>query len=456
MRLRTRVLCVSILAASAAIQPVSAWAGFEWVAPKEEAAQGQTLPTPQLGLPRIAPQPLNGSGSGLDPLPPLSVDQENGTRATVYSPAPSRMIPAPAVSAEPAPRLKTLNMGSAPTVREYGAGRTASSSAMGAGDHPQQLRMSDKLVMPSDEEAGLAVPPAAVPAAEGRIAINPAPLQAPADSPTQPSFSAIPQQPSMVRSAPADVPAGPVLQGFGSDIPLVMALQQIVPPDYTYSFAGGVNPGESVSWEGGKNWPQVLNEMLGGKGLSASINGRSIQIQAASSFSPRAEAAPSAASVNVAEAMAATMPAAGDSAIPALVQPIDKVAAVPPVYPAGGVIPQEASVSQPMPSQKVLGRISDAGGLQVQDVRETVQVQGSPEAARAARQAVTDHALGLADGQPEGDSGAAVPVSGTLPSVKTASYSVTKITREVVNPKAETVVADAEKISSSYQYYGSR
>lgn len=481
MRLRYRVFCVSVLALSAALAPVAGQAGFEWVAPKEEASQSD-LPSPQFGTPRISPQPLAGSSSGLDPLPPLSVDQESGTRATVYSapaggesapaaPAPAAAPasePAPAVSAA-APRLKTLHIGE--SAAKAASSQPAALSA-GSGNRPQQLRMADKLVMPSDEEAGIAPPPAdvAIPAAEGRVAINPAPLQAPAPASAaapvaQPAFTAAPVQ---AQAAPASAPAsGPALEGFGSDIPLVMALQQIVPPDYTYVFAGGVNPGESVSWEGGKGWTQVLNDMLLSKGLGASINGRSIQIHGASAGAPRAQVA---SSVNVAQAMAATAPAAGGEPsgtpvaspafsapqnvlvapqpAPQVTKPVEKVAAVPPVYPAeGGAKPASvpaASVDIPSPqvSQKVLGRISDNGGLRVEDVRETVQLQGSPAAAQAARQSVTEHALGLSD-QP-GAARVDNLASDTLPSIKTTSYSVTKISRQVVaDPKADVASAAA-------------
>ena len=70
----------------------------------------------------------------------------------------------------------------------------------------------------------------------------------------------------------AAVPAVPVeqektLSGFGSDLPMVIALQQVVPAGYQFSFSSGVNPGALVSWEGGKAWEQVLSDMLSAQGL---------------------------------------------------------------------------------------------------------------------------------------------------------------------------------------------
>lgn len=73
---------------------------------------------------------------------------------------------------------------------------------------------------------------------------------------------------------------GDVISGFGSDLPLVIALQQVVPPGYQYSFANGVSPGVSVSWEGGKPWQRVLSDMLGTHGLGYRLQGNTVVIGA--------------------------------------------------------------------------------------------------------------------------------------------------------------------------------
>lgn len=69
-----------------------------------------------------------------------------------------------------------------------------------------------------------------------------------------------------------------VVSGFGSDLPLVIALQQVVPVGYQYSFASGVNPGVSVSWDGGKVWQQVLTDMLAAQSLGYKINNNTVVI----------------------------------------------------------------------------------------------------------------------------------------------------------------------------------
>lgn len=415
MRLACGLFGISVLAFSTALAPVQVQAGFEWVAPKEDMSQSGelSLPEPKSETPRISPQPLDG----LDPLPPLSVNQENGTRQTVYA-APRRAKPV-AVS-ESAPqadqsllRSKTIQMNT-PKELPRMAGAVSPPIAEGG---PKQLRMSDKLIAPTDEEIGLS-PMEAAPEAEGRVAINPAPVVTPVSPARREAMAA------------ESMPAGPVLEGFGSDIPLVMALQQVLPPEYTYSFSGGVNPGESVSWEGGKNWAQVLGEMLDGAGLKATVKGRSVLIKGASS-AQRAEATPAndTKEVNVADnmaaTMAATMPAAGT---PAVAESVEKVEAVPPVYP-----PEVLAKSSQ--EKRLLGRISEKTGLQIEEIKQTEQVQGSPELAKAARQNVVDRAFGLTESETKAESA----LKDKEQPIKLTSYSVTKTTHKLVEPPARRI-----------------
>ncbi len=71
--------------------------------------------------------------------------------------------------------------------------------------------------------------------------------------------------------------------GFGRDLPLALALSQVVPPEYSYAFAQNVNVGSTVSWEGGKPWNEVLNDMLAPNGMRAVISGTQVTIQSAQS-----------------------------------------------------------------------------------------------------------------------------------------------------------------------------
>lgn len=67
-------------------------------------------------------------------------------------------------------------------------------------------------------------------------------------------------------------------EGFGSALPLALALSQVVPSDFTHSFISGVDPSTTVSWQGGKAWNIVLEDMLRPKGLTASIKNNAVMI----------------------------------------------------------------------------------------------------------------------------------------------------------------------------------
>lgn len=82
-------------------------------------------------------------------------------------------------------------------------------------------------------------------------------------------------------TAKPDVQSKDVLQGFGADMPLAMALGQIVPPNYAYSFGEGVNPGLKISWNGGKPWTDVLTEALKIHKLSYEITGKKLVLMKA-------------------------------------------------------------------------------------------------------------------------------------------------------------------------------
>lgn len=67
--------------------------------------------------------------------------------------------------------------------------------------------------------------------------------------------------------------------GFGRDLPLALALSQIIPSEFSHSYVDGVDAGTSVSWEGGRPWNQVLEDMLRSKGLTASIQNNRVIIR---------------------------------------------------------------------------------------------------------------------------------------------------------------------------------
>lgn len=129
------------------------------------------------------------------------------------------------------------------------------------------------------EWKGALVPPAAegtgVPAAESLNGLEPVIMWDGEVSPSMPAEKVAPVEAAPVASQqeeaaiPAAVTedAGEVVSGFGADLPLVIALQQVVPAGYQFSFAKEVNPGVNVSWQGGEPWKNILAKMLQEAGL---------------------------------------------------------------------------------------------------------------------------------------------------------------------------------------------
>lgn len=72
-----------------------------------------------------------------------------------------------------------------------------------------------------------------------------------------------------------------LVEGFGEDIPLALALQQLAPDNFAFSFAPAVNPGVRVSWTSGKTWTQTIQDMLAPLNLNARFGDRLVHIGAA-------------------------------------------------------------------------------------------------------------------------------------------------------------------------------
>lgn len=71
-----------------------------------------------------------------------------------------------------------------------------------------------------------------------------------------------------------------VVEGFGKEMPLALALSQIVPAEYAYSFGEGVNPGMRVSWNGGQPWNEVLAAALEPHNVGVDIRYKKVLLSA--------------------------------------------------------------------------------------------------------------------------------------------------------------------------------
>lgn len=122
--------------------------------------------------------------------------------------------------------------------------------------------------------------PGVVPEAAPEAARAPQGSLPPATTPAiERESEALPTPSPEILAAP--LPSGPFANvvGFGADIPLALALGQIVPAEFAYSFASNVNPGLKISWDGGKPWNEVLNAALAPHNLRADVAGTAVVVR---------------------------------------------------------------------------------------------------------------------------------------------------------------------------------
>ena len=81
---------------------------------------------------------------------------------------------------------------------------------------------------------------------------------------------AIPAAAAQVRVGMAD--------GFGKDVPLKVALLQILPLNVTAQFGQGVDAEQVVDWSGGKPWQAVLHDVVQPLHLHATVSGSVVRI----------------------------------------------------------------------------------------------------------------------------------------------------------------------------------
>ncbi|MES2728888.1 MAG: TcpQ domain-containing protein [Pseudomonadota bacterium] len=83
----------------------------------------------------------------------------------------------------------------------------------------------------------------------------------------------------MPAASPAPASEHSVVAGFGRDLPLAIALEQIIPAPFAPAPAEDVKMGQTVTWEGGKPWPDVLAATLAPLGLQSKIDGKNVRIE---------------------------------------------------------------------------------------------------------------------------------------------------------------------------------
>ena len=69
-----------------------------------------------------------------------------------------------------------------------------------------------------------------------------------------------------------------IADGFGKDVPLRVALLQILPATLTAQFGQGVDAEQAVDWSGGRPWQAVLHEVVQPLHLRATVSGSTVRI----------------------------------------------------------------------------------------------------------------------------------------------------------------------------------
>ncbi len=184
----------------------------------------------------------------------------------------------------PKPQAQSKNADGAPAAPALPAA-PVDTARLPDGDMPMQP-LPDVPPLPTGQMPGQ------LPAMQTSVKIAPVPKPAEAAMAPAPSPVMTPPRPpvSAVAAAPL-APAYTLVDGFGSDMPLALALRQIVPANYAYSFDKAVNPGERVNWTGGRPWNDVLNDALAPHGLKATIMANSVRVDPAAGPTPAPQAA---------------------------------------------------------------------------------------------------------------------------------------------------------------------
>ncbi len=140
----------------------------------------------------------------------------------------------------------------------------------------------DQALPPTPAQTLYANPPA--PAPMPAIAPAPAPQIIEAPMPAAPAPMAdLPAPEKSLAPAPQTLgqvasEQGSVVRGFASNVPLSVAMRQILPQEYGFSVAQDVSLGTLVSWKGGAPWRQVTKDMLLPAGLTIQEQGQMIHV----------------------------------------------------------------------------------------------------------------------------------------------------------------------------------
>ncbi len=259
--MRTFTVTALIFSLSFAVCVNKAQAGFEFMAPKTQSGQ-MPLASPVPVVPSIVPAPYRSMAAPMQP-----VVQEPLSPAMPMAASPQIPVNVPAARQRslvinPYP-LNTGNKG-------YNINNVSSGSVNRA------LIEESSMVTPMNLGAGMRT---GVQVEHSRVTQKPQNKMAHITSGSPRSLVPIPgTSPMAIEQQRLPVNSYQDAVGFGKDIPLSIALSQIVPEKFNAKLSNEALADSVVSWEGGKPWNQVLNDILRPLGYMASIQGNHVMI----------------------------------------------------------------------------------------------------------------------------------------------------------------------------------
>ena len=253
---RHLLVCASALVLSAS----TAHAGFQWTAPMggvpaATSPRGNEVIIPRNGGPReLAPR------AAAAPIAPVMTENLPNSMGNIQAGNPVRTMPDGPVSAAPI----------------FGNGMTNDPITWNQGNNANAPRAPQNIV--PAETVSLYPQPAGM--ATGVVPVPPMGAPQPIISQQQTMMQPVSATVTTTTMMPAPTGYGmyEVADGFGRDLPLVMAIRQIVPAQYGFVFDQGIDTNSKVSWQGGQPWDIVLQNTLAPSGLTAKINGNVVTV----------------------------------------------------------------------------------------------------------------------------------------------------------------------------------
>jgi hypothetical protein len=267
--------------------------GFQWVSPTDGSGQGQ-LPVVQIPAPSAAPVVQVTSPQSMQSPEVISPVVIDGTRSqpsssqynqqpyNVAQPSSGSTYASPSYSG---PTYTGMSQSPSSTVisSSYGQinnGAPSSMPVVPSGTAPVIVSSGSQPSSGPTAPGGTAAVMVGGNGAgygndTGNAVTAPVVGGAPAQSEYTPVYSGnvISTSPSLVSAAPPVVSAAPAVagdtvQGFANQVPLAVALRQLLPPGYGFSIDPTVDLGTLVSFHGGRPWRDTLRDSLDPAGLA--------------------------------------------------------------------------------------------------------------------------------------------------------------------------------------------